>query len=344
MKLKASQVDGFVSRPDPAVRIVLVHGPDRGLAEERIRKMVKHYLGEEHDPMSLVSMESQDLSEDPARLMDEVCQISMFGGRRLIRVTGGGAAVARAVGAVLDEAPGSDTIVIIDGGDPNPSDKLRKLCETDKAAVALPCYADDVRGLDRLIGSALGEHGYTIDPDGRALLVECLGSDRGMNQQTLRKLCLYKGDEPGPITRHDVEEAVADQSAVGWDDVAFETFDGNLDKALSLLDKVVAEKTAGVVILMSLQRHADRLRTGRDAVDRGTQPDKVLASLRVHFSRKARFRNQMARWRPELLDRASGMILDTEIDAKSGLYDDTLITRQLVLRLGNAARAAGRRR
>ena len=119
---------------------------------------------------------------------------------------------------------------------------------------------------------------------------------------------------------------------------------GNLDKALGLLDKAVAEKTAGVVILMSLQRHADRLRTGRDAVDRGTQPDKVLASLRVHFSRKARFRNQMARWRPELLDRASGMILDTEIDAKSGLYDDALITRQLVLRLGNAARAAGRRR
>ena len=50
--VKATDVDAFVARPDPARRVVLVFGPDAGLAGERVRALLAASVDDINDPFA----------------------------------------------------------------------------------------------------------------------------------------------------------------------------------------------------------------------------------------------------------------------------------------------------
>ena len=41
MRLKSHRIEGFIRRPDPAMRAILVYGPDDGLARERAARLAE---------------------------------------------------------------------------------------------------------------------------------------------------------------------------------------------------------------------------------------------------------------------------------------------------------------
>src|ERR1700674_2910563 len=60
--LKASEVAGFLARPDPARLIALVFGPDAGLVNERAPALVRAAVDDLDDPFSLVRLSGDDLA------------------------------------------------------------------------------------------------------------------------------------------------------------------------------------------------------------------------------------------------------------------------------------------
>ena len=80
--LKASEVDRFIARSDPAIKAVLIYGPDIGAVNERARKMVAGIAGTLDDPFNVIRLNDQILGDDTERLADEAQAISMMGGRR----------------------------------------------------------------------------------------------------------------------------------------------------------------------------------------------------------------------------------------------------------------------
>ncbi|MDP1909168.1 MAG: LPS assembly lipoprotein LptE, partial [Hyphomicrobium sp.] len=63
--IKAADVDRFIARPDPALPIVLVYGPDAGLVRERVDALVKASVDDPNDPFAFVRIEGEDLSGNP---------------------------------------------------------------------------------------------------------------------------------------------------------------------------------------------------------------------------------------------------------------------------------------
>src|SRR3990170_2760969 len=188
--LKTAEIESFVARPDPARLIVLVFGPDAGLVRERAEKIVHASVDDVSDPFSLARLEGDELSGDPARLVDEANTIPLFGGRRAIWVKAGGRNIAPAVEALLASPP-ADCRVVIEAGDLRRGAPLRNLCERARSAVAIPCYVDGEREIARLIDEEMQAASLSIASDARAALLPLLGGDRQGSRNEIRKLALY---------------------------------------------------------------------------------------------------------------------------------------------------------
>src|SRR5712691_9176186 len=120
MKLAAMRVAAFLRRPDPEICAILLYGPDAGLARERAETVARTICPDLRDPFRVAELTVATLAGDPARLADEAAQISLLGGRRVIRVREAGDALASLFARFLDAALGpvsGDTLVVAEAGD-----------------------------------------------------------------------------------------------------------------------------------------------------------------------------------------------------------------------------------
>lgn len=291
--LKSADVERFLARPDPSQPVVLVFGPDSGLASERAEALIRASVDDPRDALAVTRLAGDELAADPARLLDEALAIPMFGGRRAVWVRAGSRNFAAAVELVL-AAPLTDCRVVIEAGDLKRSAPLRALCERARNAVALPCYADDNRSLDRLVNDELREAGLSITADARALLLPLLGGDRRASRNELRKLALFAHGRQ-QITLEDVMAVVGDASGEALDALVDATFAGQPAAVDMYFSKAREDATAPGTIAAVALRQCAMLHKLRLAVDDGAGVAEAVKN-RTHFRRVAAWENALRRW------------------------------------------------
>jgi DNA polymerase-3 subunit delta len=283
--VKAGDVERTVAQLDPRHRVVLVYGPDAGLVAERAALIASRAVSDPADPFQLVRLDGADVAADPMKLADEANTIGLFGGRRAIRVSATTRSLATAVEPLL-RAPPVDSLVVLEGGDLNRGNPLRAAIERAASGLALPCYADQGRGLDQLVDQVLSAHGLRIERDARTLLLARLGADRQLSRRELEKLALYRAE--GAVTAADVDAIVGDAAARDIDDVVDGAFGGNLS-ALDLAWSKLRQGGEDVSVLLGFAlRHGLTLLNARDTLDRsGGSPASAVEGMRgLHFARK----------------------------------------------------------
>ena len=319
MKLQANKVDAFIRKPDPAMRAVLVYGPDDGLARERAALLVKGAVADPDDPFLVAHLTGAVIAADPARLLDEAAAIPLTGGRRIVRVTdaspstpGAGEAVARAAKSLLEDPPGN-FLVILQAGDLGPRAPLRKLFEAAAHGMALPCYADQGAQLDRLFDEILTGRGITLAPEARAWLAANLGSDRGVTRAELEKLALYAGDNTR-LEQADVEACIDDNGLQSMDRIVMAAGGGDraeLDRALAVgLD----EGQNTVSILRAMNWHLQRLQWIKAGLNAGQDGRGATQGLQppIFIMHADRFIAQARRWSEPALARGMQGVLEAE--------------------------------
>lgn len=303
--LKAGEIDRFVANPSPNAPVVLVYGPDTGLVSERAQVIVKAASKDNDDPFSLMKLDASDVTSDPQRLIDEYLTVPLFGGKRIIWVRGvGGTNIAPAVEPVLKLGT-SDALIVIDAGDLKKTSPIRKLIEKDRHSVAIPCYADATRDLERLIDEETRLASLTISREARSALQTLLGADRMASRGEVRKLCLYAHGK-GRIEAEDVEAVVGDASAFALDTLIDAAATGDLATLDHGLDRLDASGIHVSVIATSVLRRFQWLHQARAEVDAGKSADFVVERARppVYFKRKAVMAQQISIWPSDKLERA----------------------------------------
>jgi DNA polymerase III subunit delta len=307
---KAHEVDQFLRGAIKAWRIFLVYGPDRGLVSERATAIAKSSGVALDDPFSLITLTADAICENPGRLMDEAGTMSMFGGERLIWVKGG-SNDKKFVEAVrhLCENPPAGCAVLIEADDLKKTALLRTLIEGAERAMALPCYADDARALDRLIDEELANAGKGISLEARALLKQSLGGDRMSSRQELGKLMLYAMDKK-QIDLEDVTEAVAEAAASSVDDAVDAVIAGNVAGFEREFARLIANGTAPYQFIRTAMKQFYQLANLRKQVDQdGKSVAAAVAGARppLFFGRKTLIENALGKvrlnWIVETLDK-----------------------------------------
>jgi DNA polymerase-3 subunit delta len=343
--LKAAEIDRFIANPPEAGGVVLIFGPDTGLVSERATLLVSKASEGDSDPFNLVKIDASELSSDSNRLIDEVLTVPLFGGRRIIWVKdASGKNLTPSLEPVL-KLDDWQTLVVLEGGDIKKGVGLRKLIETHKRAVALPCYADNDRGIDQLIDEETREAGLTITREARAALHSLLGGDRMASRGELKKLCLYALGK-GRIESEDIAAIIGDASSFEMSELIDAAASGDLATLDHGLERLSEAGSKASVIANQALKHFQHLHRMRIDVDQGKNAQQVIDSQRppVFFSRKPKFAQQLRIWSLKDLERSMDILGEA---TRISRLNDPLgvpVLSEALLKLGRAARARSQRR
>ncbi|WP_336278648.1 DNA polymerase III subunit delta [Bartonella sp. CB175] len=338
---KAHEVDHFLTRFSRSFPVVLIYGPDRGLVCERVQRFIKLMQIATHDPFSTVRLDAAEIDKDPARLDNEARTLSLFGGDRLIWISNGANQknFLTALKSLIKE-PVDTSIILIEAGDLKKGTGLRNVVEKAPIAMALPCFADDIRSLDTLINETLSDFNITISSDARKWLLHNLGGDHLVSRRELEKLCLYVLGKTH-ISLEDVKTVVSDVSALSQDEVIDAILLGDVASFEAHFSRHAEMQSSHFFILNTAQRHFQQLQLLRYQVDvEGKSAFTVVSQAQppIFFQRKKIVERALGYWGVEQISYAMERIQRAVLDSRKNPLLGEAIIRQALLGLAIVAR------
>lgn len=306
--LKAHEVARFLVRPDITEGIFLAYGPDAGLVRETAQRLIRQLAGDDPESASIVTLDGAEVDADPSILAVEARTMSLFGGKRIVRVRGAGKSIVMTL-TELREDPGGAAIVL-EAGNLTPKDALRALVEAAKLGRALPCYPDSDETLQALIRESFNQQGIRVEAEVVTTLREILGNDREITRRELEKLSLYAAKSK-VLTHDDVILLCADNGMLVIDAILDATGGGHAERLELALNRALSSGVDPQRLLAMATIHFANLRRWRTEVDTGKSPRMVLDGSRPkpHFSRASGLEQQLRLWSDVALATASERIL-----------------------------------
>lgn len=288
--------DAFIERAPKETRFYLVHGPDEGLAHERVKAIIRRLIGAQPDPLSLVRIEGDALARDPGLLADEAYAVSMFGAMRAIWIDAQGRDLMPALKPLLERPP-SDCAIVVKSGALRRESELRKAFERSPACAAIECYSDDADALEGLIDREARAAGLSVAPDARAALVALTGADRQTTRGEIAKLMLYARGK-SRVSAEDVEAIVSDAAPSHLDEVVDCALLGDLKGVETALTRFFHEGGEADFLMIRLIQRMLLLHRLRLEMDQGRPFDAACQALFVKLPLAARraLARQGERW------------------------------------------------
>jgi DNA polymerase-3 subunit delta len=321
MKANRAQIERALDGAGAEHRLYLLYGPDESSSRDRAARLARA-LGTEAERIDL---DGATLKSDPARLADEAASISLFGGRRFIRVEPSGDESVEAVEALLSATAAGNPVVMI-AGTLRKDSKLVKLALAHPAILAFASYAPEGGDADRLATAT--------------------GGDRALLAREIDKLALYLDAAPDRPRDLDHEALDALGAAIEEGDLSRlveAVMGGDPAAADAELTRLGGEGIEGIPILRALLRRLHLLAPLRAEVAAGNSVSTVMASSgkSLFWKEKDAVARELARWSPEALATAVARIAEAERLVKSSGFPGNAATEEELLVV---ARAAARKR
>lgn len=344
VQLKPAETDSWIRRPPPDVAVVLIYGPDRGLVSERAQAYAKTVAADPNDPFAVVRLEAAEMEADPGRLFDEAATVPMFGSDRLVWITGAGAGkkLADAISRLCDDPPKAARI-LVEAGELRKGTPLRSTAEKSQKAVAIACYSDDARSIDRVIDDALASSGKTMTLDARMALRNIVGGDRLATRGEIEKLVLHAGDAR-EIALGDVEALAGDSAAISLDGAVDAALAGNARVLEETFARISRSGTRPFLVAQAALRQCHQLQLLRSEVDSGKSVAAAVASAKppVFFARRTSVEKALSLWPQARLAAAQERLQGAILESRRMAALEEEIIRQAMLAL--SAEAAMRAR
>lgn len=336
MKVKEAQISRALDNPDGAIRLYLLYGPDdsgsRALAARMDRSM--------GSDAERIDLDGPTLKEDPARLADEAASISLFGGRRHIRVTGGDECTA-AVAALLESTTTGDPVVLVAGA-LKPTSTLLKLALDDARVLGCANYKPEGNTADELAISLGRSHGLRLSrPAAHQLATNCLG-DRAILERELEKIALYldaAADRP-----RDADTDVLEAIGAGLDEadtplLIEAVMAGKLGALVGELVAMSEGSTGPIPVLRGLSRRLLTLARLRAEVDGGKSVGNVIAASgkSLFFKEKDAVSAQLGKWDSARLRTAAHRIFEVEQALKRSKSAGEVLAVEELVAIGRVA-------
>jgi DNA polymerase-3 subunit delta len=336
VKVKEAQITRALDNPDGVVRLYLLYGPDdsgsRALAARMDRSM-----GSDSERIDL---DGATLKEDPARLADEAASISLFGGRRHIRVTGGDECTT-AVAALLESTTTGDPVVLVAGA-LKPTSTLLKLALDDARVLGCVSYKPEGHSADELAISLGRSHGLRLSKGAaRQLAANCLG-DRAVLERELEKIALYL--DAAPDRPRDANTDAIDAIGAGLDEadtslLVEAVMAGKLGALAGELIAMSEASTGPIPVLRGLSRRLLLLARLRAEVDNGKSIGNVMAASgkSLFFKEKDAVSGQIGKWDAARLRTAAHRVFEVEQAMKKTRTAGEVLATEEMVAIGRVA-------
>ena len=326
---------------DPDIRFYLLYGPDEA-GSRALAERLGVAVGADAERIDLTSAQ---LKGDPARLADEAASISLFGGKRWIRLEPATDDALEAVQALL-EAPAAGNPVAAIGGALRKDSKLVKLVAASNAALSHQSWVPEGRNAAALVVEVGRELGLQIRNDVANRIASACNADRALISRELEKMALYLDaapDRPKSLENEALDELGAAMEEGDLSRLSNAVFSGNPGEADAELARLANEGIEDIPVLRSLARRALQLAQLRAQMAEGESIDRVMetAGKAIFWKEKPVIQAQLQRWTPDGLATAITRLAEAERQVKAPGYVGGALVEEEVLTI---SRFAARRR
>jgi DNA polymerase III subunit delta len=323
------------------IRLFLVFGQDESAAADIAARAAKS-LG---DDVERIDLSSDQIRKDPALLADEAASLSLFGGKRYIRLTMQRDEALPAFENLLSADQAGNPVIAV-AGDLKKTSKLRKLAEGSKLAMTHICYMPDEGDAAAAISAMAQQQGLRLDRALALRIARYTGQDRRLAAMEIEKLALYHDASPDNPATVEVTAFEALSAETGEENVQALVNQVMSGKLKPLGAELANNRQMGVDairIIRAMQRRVTMLAALRSKVDAGTSPGALVrATPSIFFKEKDEVAGQLGRWPSSRLAGLNGHLLDIEqqlmsVKAELGL----VILEEELTKIARAAARAG---
>jgi DNA polymerase-3 subunit delta len=335
-EIKPQEFDRLLRSSAALPRTLVVFGPDRGLVSERAEAAARRCGVALDDDFAVTRIEAAELQKSPGRLLEELQSIGLFGGEKLVWVRNAGneKSLIDAL-TILAGGQAPEAYLIIEAGDLKKGSGLRKVAESQRSIVSVPCYADDKASLNLLVDEILSETSQRITPAARERLLENLGGDRRASRGEIRKLALYCAHET-QIEEHHVIDIIGDVSETSLDNLIDAVLIGDSHAMVNALEALVSAKTAIYQVLNAVLRQFQTLDTLRAEMEQSRQSAAQVVATHgrnIFFKRRNIIAQALNVWTPQKLSREMSRLQTMVLTSQRNPQIAQSVAAQLLLSL-----------
>jgi len=345
---RRQDAEQFLAAPRAGVRAALIFGRDLGVVRERAQGLAEKVAARPDDPFDVALVSDGDLDEDPGRLVDELMAYSLMGGRRLVRLRLGSEKVGpdRLAAAALERHAACefnpDAFFLIEAGNLDRNSALRRAAEKQAAAVAIPCYEDEIGDLARLAREGLAKDRLSLTADALDLFVRRLPHERGVARREIERLALYLGPGSGAVgTPDDLADFLGVEPEASLSDAAQDAFGGRLTAAQTGLRRAAQEGEGGPAAVRAMSQHLARLRRTATLRAAGAELAEAAKASGVFWKNEREFLRQARAWDLKPIAEIQPELLAADRACKTTGSPDHLIAERLALTIAAKARRLG---
>ena len=317
MKLAGDKANNYFTNPDNNHTAILIYGADTMRVTLRRQELLNALIGENaEEEMRLTRISGSDLRSDPALLLDGIKARGFFPGLRAVFVEGATDTNSAVIDATMQDWQKGDAILILTANQLNARSKLRKMIENNSNSVAVGIYNDPPN--EKEITSIVSRYNLNnFESDAKKDLISLGRSlDPSDFQQTCEKLSLYKHKDESVITSTDISLCAPVTVDAALDEAIHIIADARSAEVGPMLNRLFGQGINPTTLCIAVTRHFRNLHS---AASHPSGPDIGLSRARppVFGLRKERMVRQVRQWGGMRLEKALGVLTDTDLSLRS---------------------------
>lgn len=338
MIFKQPQIDAFIKKNDPTIKVIILYGQNVGMVADYCKKIALTITTDLYDPFTTSHLIWDDISDDIGLLSSELNSRSLMGNRKVIILKEADNDLTKNLKEIMQQSPFDNLLIVCCKPTLKASGSLISMTSMPDVA-GFACYEDKDKSLATSVRSTLIEKGVTYSNDAFSILCSRLSNDRMSNLNEIEKLITYVGTKKH-IEATDVTAIVFDQAVSGSDDLCFHAFSGEKAITLNNLKHLLNEGTEEVAIIRALLRHVYRLLDGKALMEKG---DTALSAIKAvlpknMFNYHDAGASQLNFWPKNRLFDVMTLLYKTEKDCKTTDIPTTEVVTYTILSILSAAK------
>ena len=279
MKIKDSDIEIFISKPDSSLNLFLFTGTDYGLSCTRFNNLISSFKIDQDDPFNCSRLEQKDLENNSTILLDDALTISFNQKIRTIIIKLYGDKlplnVLNAIKLLLKNLPIKNTKIFILAQNLPSSSSLVKLIIEDKYSAVISSYQSSGKKTQDKIKLMLSKENVTITNNALNLLSLNLGDDHLNSMKKIESILSFIYPKK-TISYDDIEKNINDLSSIEIDNLVFSVFSGDKIGTIKNIDVLYLSGFNSIEILKAVIKWSLNIKTACDICNSGKTIEQAI--------------------------------------------------------------------
>ena len=335
MKIKSDDLLKHIQNNSNNCKFILLYGPNIGLVNLLFNNIINILSIDVKDPFNVSKFNAQNIIDNPSVMSDSISTFSMTSDKRIILLDLCNISLKNSVINNIKTSITEDIdkyLVIIKADNLGAQNELVQFTQNSKIGILVPCYDETSNQVKFKLSNILVSKNFKFSDTFLTQLSTKFSNDSSINQMEFDKLesFLINNDT---ISEEILLNLVTDNTNLNLSKITNFCAMGDVKNALFFYEKTLDSSISSIVVIRALVKHFKIIENILCSAEDGVSIENAINNIRppIFFKDKPLLSIQTKLWTLHKVNLVLKRLSDTEINCKSGLFLDNLLSAQLIL-------------